>query len=93
MVSTISNSHSTMKIVEAAGNSNRRHVLYAEKGAYDMVHRDFRRQLDGFGLTTAQILYRLPDHPLLLQTFVWQDYDQCPTFPVLNVFGILVPHT
>ncbi len=29
--------------------------------------RDFRRQLlEGYGLTTAQILYRLPDHPSLL---------------------------
>ena len=42
---------------------------------------DFRRQLDGYGLTTAQILYRLPDHPLLLQTYVWQDYDLCPRNP------------
>jgi len=48
--------------------------------------RDFPRQLDGYGLTTAQILYRLPDHPSLLQTYVWQDYDLCPRFPVLNRF-------
>ena len=48
--------------------------------------RDFRRQLDSYGLTTAQILYRLPDHPSLLQTYVWQDYDLCPRFPVLNRF-------
>jgi uncharacterized protein Usg len=47
---------------------------------------DFRRQLDGYGLTTAQILYRLPDHPSLLQTYVWQDYDLCPRFPALNRF-------
>ena len=51
-----------------------------------MVSKDFRRQLDGYGLTTAQILYRLPDHPSLLQTYVWQDYDLCPKFPVLNRF-------
>jgi uncharacterized protein Usg len=48
--------------------------------------KDFRRQLEGYGLTTAQILYRLPDHPSLLQTYVWQDYDLCPRFPVLNRF-------
>ena len=47
---------------------------------------DFKRQLQGYGLTTAQILYRLPDHPSLLQTYVWQDYDLCPKFPVLNRF-------
>ena len=51
-----------------------------------MVSKDFRRQLEGYGLTTAQILYRLPDHPSLLQTYVWQEYDLCPGFPVLNKF-------
>jgi uncharacterized protein Usg len=50
------------------------------------VSGDFIRQLQGYGLTTAQILYRLPDHPSLLQTYVWQDYDLCPKFPVLNRF-------
>jgi uncharacterized protein Usg len=48
--------------------------------------RDFRRQLEGYGLTTANILYRRPDHPWLLQTYVWQDYDLCPNFPALNKF-------
>ena len=48
--------------------------------------QDFRRQLDGYGLTTAQILYRLPDHPSLLQTYFWQDYDLWPKFPVLQKF-------
>jgi uncharacterized protein Usg len=56
---------------------------FADKG---MASRDFRRQLEGYGLATAQILYRLPDHPSLLQTYVWQDYDLCPRFPVLNRF-------
>ena len=51
-----------------------------------MVSRDFIRQLEGYGLTTARILYRMPDHPSLLQTYVWQDYDMAPTFPVLNRF-------
>ena len=42
--------------------------------------------LEGYGLTTAQILYRLPDHPSLLQTYVWQEYDLFPKFPALNRF-------
>ena len=46
----------------------------------------FRRQLAGYGLTTASILYRLPDHPALLQTYVWQEYDQAPRFPELHKF-------
>jgi uncharacterized protein Usg len=51
-----------------------------------MESKDFRRQLEGYGLTTAHILYRLPDHPSLLQTYVWQDYDLSPTFPALSRF-------
>src|SRR5437660_9902632 len=57
-----------------------------QMAAKEMASKDFRRQLEGYGLTTAQILYRLPDHPSLLQTYVWQDYDLCPRFPVLNRF-------
>jgi uncharacterized protein Usg len=51
-----------------------------------MACSDFRRQLEGYGLTTAHILYRRPDHPWLLQTYVWQDYDLHPSFPELNRF-------
>ena len=51
-----------------------------------MVSRDFVRQIEGYGLTTATILYGLPDHPKLLQTFVWQNYDLAPRFPVLRKF-------
>ena len=43
-------------------------------------------QLAGFSLTTAVILYRLPDYPSLLQTYVWQDYDLHPRFPRLRQF-------
>ena len=50
------------------------------------VSEDFRKQLLGYGLTTAQILYRLPDHPSLLQTYVWQYYDMFPKFPALSDF-------
>lgn len=47
---------------------------------------DLLRQLAGERLTTAEILYALPDHPLLLQTYIWQDYDHVPQFPVLQRF-------
>ncbi len=43
-------------------------------------------QLKDYRLTTAEILYRLPDHPQLLQTYVWQDLDLAPEFPVLHKF-------
>ncbi len=46
----------------------------------------FRLQMEGYGLTTARILYRLPDHPAILQTYVWQEYDLAPRFPELKRF-------
>ena len=44
------------------------------------------RQMKDYRLTTAEILYRLPDHPEILQTFIWQDLDIAPRFPVLHRF-------
>jgi uncharacterized protein Usg len=43
-------------------------------------------QLRNYRLTTAEILYHLPDHPALLQSFIWQQYDLAPEFPVLRRF-------
>lgn len=51
-----------------------------------MASRDFVCQLEGYGLTTASILYRMPDFGSILQEFVWQDYDLAPRFPELNRF-------
>jgi len=51
-----------------------------------MIDQGFRRQLEGYSLTTARILYHLPDHPAILQTYVWQDYDMAPEFPELHRF-------
>lgn len=51
-----------------------------------MTSLGFRQQLQGYGLTTAQILYHYPDHPKLLQTYVWQEYDLAPEFPELTRF-------
>jgi uncharacterized protein Usg len=51
-----------------------------------MTSKDFIRQMEGYGLTTANILYRMPDHPTFLQTYIWQDYDLAPKFPVLHEF-------
>ncbi len=51
-----------------------------------MASLEFRKQLLGYGLTTAHILYRRPDHPWLLQSFIWQEYDLCPSFPELQRF-------
>lgn len=42
--------------------------------------------LHGYQLTTVEILYYMPDHPRLLQTFIWQEYDCPPDFPHLQLF-------
>ncbi len=51
-----------------------------------MAGRDFLLQIQGYGLTTAEIHYRMPDHPALLQSYVWQEYDVAPDFPTLKRF-------
>ncbi len=43
-------------------------------------------QLQNYRLTTAEIIYHLPDHPKLLQSFIWQEYDLAPKFPELKRF-------
>ena len=49
-------------------------------------HARFSEAGWGYGLTTANILYRRPDHPWLLQSYVWQNYDLYPDFPELQSF-------
>lgn len=51
-----------------------------------MVTEGFKKQLAGYGLTTAHILYRIPDYQNILQTYVWQEYDLFPNFPHLHKF-------
>jgi uncharacterized protein Usg len=43
-------------------------------------------QLRDYRLTVAEILYHMPDHPGLLQSFVWQEMDIAPRYPVLRKF-------
>ncbi|MBN8544464.1 MAG: usg protein [Alphaproteobacteria bacterium] len=47
---------------------------------------DFEKMVRDYRLTTAEILYHMPDHPKLLQSFVWQELDLAPKFPVLTKF-------
>ena len=49
-------------------------------------NEDFRKQLQDYRLTTAEIIYHLPDHPALLQSFIWQELDIAPRFPILGRF-------
>jgi uncharacterized protein Usg len=61
-------------------------TFFSPRSASVMVSQDFIRQLAGYGLTTARILYRMPDHPDFLQAYVWQEYDLAPRFPELHKF-------
>ena len=46
---------------------------------------DFEKQIvKDYRLTTAEIYYHLPDFPKLLQSYIWQEYDIAPQFPVLH---------
>ncbi len=49
-------------------------------------HGSLERQLQGYRLATAEILYHMPDHPGLLQSFVWQHLDLAPDYPELHRF-------
>ena len=43
--------------------------------------------LRGYGLTTAALFYRLPDHRSVLNSFIWQEYDLAPDHP--RLFGFI----
>lgn len=49
-------------------------------------HTILAKQMAGYRLTTAEILYHMPDHPNLLQTYLWQELDIAPKFPILKKF-------
>ncbi len=51
-----------------------------------MEHEDIRLRLEGWRLTTAEVLYYMPDHPKLLQSFVWQTLDLAPRYPRVRRF-------
>jgi len=42
--------------------------------------------LPDWRLTTAELLYHMPDHPGVLQSFIWQKHDLAPRFPELVKF-------
>ena len=54
--------------------------------AVEMIETDLSRQLRGERLTTAEVLYYMPDHPALLQRFLWQTLDLSPDYPRIHRF-------
>lgn len=51
-----------------------------------MTKTETELMLLGYGLTTAEFYYRMPDFQSVLSTFVWQDYDVAPDHPRLFEF-------
>lgn len=47
---------------------------------------DIELRLRGWRLATAEVLYYLPDHPSLLQSFIWQTLDLAPRYPRIHRF-------
>lgn len=47
---------------------------------------EFSLRLQGWRLATAEVLYYMPDHPSLLQSFMWQTLDLAPAYPRLHKF-------
>ena len=55
-------------------------------GHAELPHDELTGQLHGARLTTAEVLYYLPDHPSLLQSFIWQTQDLAPRYPRVSRF-------
>lgn len=53
-----------------------------ERGPVDTIGGD----IQDYRLTTAEILYQIPEYPDLLQSYLWQSLDRVPDFPKLNDF-------
>lgn len=51
-----------------------------------MQESDLELQLRGWRLATAEVIYYMPDHPSLLQSFVWQTLDLAPSYPRIHRF-------
>lgn len=51
-----------------------------------MKGRETVLMLKGYGLTTAEMFYRMPDAKNVLNSFVWQEYDLAPDYPKLFDF-------
>ena len=51
-----------------------------------MQARETELMLKGYGLTTAELFYRMPDYQNVLNSFIWQEYDLAPDHPRLFKF-------
>jgi uncharacterized protein Usg len=78
--------HPVMRLVSLAPGPSRTRSGRGARLERKQKTMSLLRQLQDYRLTTAEILYHLPDHPNVLQTFIWQDLDIAPRYPVLHKF-------
>lgn len=51
-----------------------------------MTPTETELMLKGYGLTTAEFFYHMPDYTHVLNSYVWQAYDLAPDHPELFKF-------
>ena len=51
-----------------------------------MRGKETELMLKAYGLTTAELFYRIPEYRNVINSFVWQDYDLAPDYPQLFKF-------
>jgi uncharacterized protein Usg len=74
------------RLARAQDDAKRFTALVKEAARKGPAHRERVMRMAGCRLTLAKILFWLPDHQHILQTFVWQDLDAAPKFPMLAGF-------
>lgn len=50
------------------------------------ANSELELRLKGYRTTTLELYYHMPDHPGLLQSFLWQTLDLAPRFPRVHAF-------
>lgn len=74
-------------ITRRVGNATKRHNQTDKMRSDSVLNglEPFLRTPD-WRLTTAELLYHMPDHPHVLQSYLWQKLDLAPAFPQLSQF-------
>jgi uncharacterized protein Usg len=57
-----------------------------QRNEVEMTRSETKLMLQGYGLTTAELIYHMPDFTHVLNSYVWQEYDLAPEYPILSKF-------
>jgi len=78
--------HAAVKSRDDGVLEKRRIFCYNDTMEEGLTPRETELMLKDYRLTTAEIFYCFPDHPSLIQAYIWQELDLVPKFPELNKF-------